>query len=219
MSAPGLHPSWRKGVAGEAADLIRTAILAGDLAAGAPLREIELAAQLGISRGSVREGLVLLENEGLVVSKHHRGTWVRALAPNDVDELYTLRAALDVLAMRTAAVSGKDLDKLDTVVEEMRHARTDAERVALDMKFHDAVYETTGHKRLIEAWQAIRSQIHLFLLARIVGDPTYREIVVPEHADLTKILRGGDADEAGRAAEEHLRGSYARLVEQREDSL
>ena len=183
---------------------------------GAALKEVDLAARFGVSRGSVREGLVLLENEGLVVSALHRGTWVRALAPKDVDELYTLRAALDVLAMRTAA--GRDAGKLDAVVEEMRHAGTDAERVALDMKFHDAVYEATGHRRLIEAWQAIRNQVHLFLLARIVGDPTYRDIVVPEHANLAKILVSGDAEAAGRAAEEHLRGSYIKLVEQREDS-
>jgi DNA-binding GntR family transcriptional regulator len=215
MSTPSVRPVSRKGVAGEAADRIRDAILSGELAGGTALKEVELAAQLGVSRGSVREGLVLLEGEGLVVSQWHRGTWVRALTPEDVDELYTLRAALDVLAMRTAAAKGGKFDALEAVVEEMRHARTDAERVALDMKFHDAVYAATGHRRLMEAWQAIRSQIHLFLLARIVGDATYQDIVVPDHLNLVATLRVGDVEQAAQAAEEHLRGSYAKLVEQR----
>lgn len=215
MPLPAVRPVARKGVAGEAADRIRDAILSGELPAGAALKEIELAGQLGVSRGSVREGLVLLEGEGLVVSEWHRGTWVRELTPEDVDELFTLRTALDVLAMRTAAVKARNFDALDEVVGAMKLARTDAERVALDMKFHDAVYAATGHRRLVEAWQAIRSQVHLFLLARIVGDPTYQGIVVPEHAGLTEVLRSGDAGRAGCAAEEHLRGSYAKLVGQR----
>lgn len=214
MPLPPVRPVARKGVAGEAADRIRDAILGGKLAAGAALKEIDLAAQLGVSRGSVREGLVLLEGEGLVVSQWHRGTWVRAFTPEDIDELYTLRTALDVLAMRTAAARGTSFDGLDAAVEELRHARTDAERVALDMKFHDAVYAATGHRRLTEAWLAIRSQVHLLLLTRIVGAEhnTYQGDVVPEHANLVEILRRGDPGEAGRAAEEHLSSSCLTLV-------
>lgn len=201
-------------VASEAAGRLRTAILAGDLPAGATLRETDLASRFAFSRGAVKQGLVILEGEGLVVNEWHRGSQVRALAPKDVDELYTLREALDVLAMRTAA--GKNTSRLDEVVDEMRHATTDVERVALDIEFHDAVYEAAGHRRLTEAWRAIRSQVQLFLLARVTGDTTYRDIVAPEHAELAKILRAGDPDAAGRAAEEHLRGSYAALVEGRE---
>jgi len=211
MPSPA-RPASHRGLAGEVADQIRTAVLAGELGPGAPLKEADLMARFDVSRSSAREGLLLLEREGLVSSELHRGTRVRALEPEDVDELYTLRAALDGLAMRTAAKKGTSFDALDAVVEEMRHARTDAERVALDMKFHDAVYEAAGHRRLIESWRAIRSQVHLFLLARIDGDPTYRELVVPEHLNLAAVLRVGDVEQAASAAEEHLRGSYEKLV-------
>ncbi|HUQ57842.1 GntR family transcriptional regulator [Lentzea sp.] len=209
---PLARPASHRGLAGEVADQVRTAILAGELGPGAPLKEADLMAEFDVSRSSAREGLLLLEGEGLVSSELHRGTRVRALEPEDVEELYTLRAALDGLAMRTAAKKGASFDALDAVVEEMRHARTNAERVALDMKFHDAVYEVAGHRRLIESWRAIRSQIHLFLLARIDGDPTYRELVVPEHLNLAAVLRVGDVEQAASAAEEHLRGSYEKLV-------
>ncbi|MFD4671082.1 GntR family transcriptional regulator [Lentzea sp. NPDC058450] len=215
MPPPAVRPVARRGVAGEAADRIRDAILAGELAAGTALKEVELASVLGVSRGSVREGLVVLESEGLVVSEWHRGTWVRELTPEDVDELYTLRTSLDVLAMRTAAAKASDLGPIDEVVRAMKDARTDAERVALDMRFHDAVYAATGHRRLREAWRAIRCQVHLFLLARVADDPSYQDIVVPEHAGLAAVLRTGDPAAAGCAAEEHLRGSYVKLVEKR----
>ncbi|MCG8922025.1 GntR family transcriptional regulator [Lentzea sp. CC55] len=211
MPVPADPQASRKGAAGQAADHIRAAVLSGELPAGTPLREPDLAARLGVGRGTVHEALGFLEREGLVVSELHRVAEVRELTPQDVEELYTLRAALDVLAMRTAA--GKDTAALEAVVEKMRHARTDAERVALDIEFHDAVYAATGHRRLVEAWRAIRSQVHLFLLARAVGDAAYRDLLVPEHAALVAVLNGGDADEAGQAAEDHLRGSYAKLVD------
>lgn len=211
MPPPARSESYR-GVAGEVADRVRTAILTGELAPGTPLKEADLMAEFSVSRSSAREGLGLLEGEGLVTSELHRAARVRALEPEDVDELYTLRAALDGLAMRTAAKKATSFDALDAVVEEMRHARTDAERVALDMKFHDAVYEVAGHRRLIESWRAIRSQVHLFLLARIDGDPTYRDLVVPEHLNLAAVLRAGDVERAAPAAEEHLRGSCGKLV-------
>lgn len=101
----------------------------------------------GVAGAADREGLVVLEGEGLVVSQRHRGTRVR------------------------------ELDR--------------------------------------EAWQAIRSQVHLVLLARIAGDGTCRDHVVPEHANLAAVIGVGDVEQAALAAEEHLRGSCAKLVEQR----
>lgn len=207
-----LQPAQRRGLAGEAADRIREAIFAGVFPPGAALKEVELAQNLQVSRGSVREGLGMLEREGLIVSEWHKGTWVRSLSPQDVEELYTLRNALDNLAMRTAVANNdpQKLDALDKIVEEMRTARRE-ELVALDMRFHDAVYAATGHARLTEAWRAIRNQIHLFLLTRIQGDDDYGTIIAPEHEALVTALRSGDGERAVALAEKHLRGSYDKL--------
>ncbi|MGY2062844.1 GntR family transcriptional regulator, partial [Nocardia gipuzkoensis] len=90
-----LPKAARRGLSHEAADVIREAIFAGDFAPGAPLREVELAAALGVSRGSVREGLAVLEREGLIRSGWHRGTTVIEVTAVDVEEVYTLRGALD----------------------------------------------------------------------------------------------------------------------------
>jgi DNA-binding GntR family transcriptional regulator len=214
MSAPRLQPAQRRGLAGEAADRVREAIFAGVFPPGTPLKEVELAASLQVSRGSVREGLTMLEREGLVVSEWHKGTWVRSLSRKDVEELYTLRLALDVLAMRTAAANAtpESLANLDAAVADMATTRDATELVTLDMRFHDGVYAAAGHQRLTEAWEAIRGQIYLFLLTRIQGDTCYSKIVGPEHAALLQTIRDKDPERAARLAEEHLRGSYEKLM-------
>ena len=83
-------------------DLRRAAIFSGHFPPGAPLREVELAERLGVSRGSVREGLARLEHEGLVRGGWHRGTTVIRVTAEDAQEVYALRAALDRLAATTA---------------------------------------------------------------------------------------------------------------------
>lgn len=217
MDVAGLRTVRRRGLADEAADRIRDAIFAGVFPPGAPLREVELAASLGVSRGSVREGLARLTGEGLVESEWHKGNRVRSLSAEDVRELYTLRTALDELAMRTAVSRGADLGELDDVVAEMARAvdrDADAtELLALDMRFHDAVYAASGHRRLTEAWEGIRSQIYLFLLIRIRVGHDYRGLVVPEHTELVAVLRSGDPDRAAALADGHVRGAYERLVD------
>ena len=86
-----------------AADLIRQAILDGELPAGSRLKEDELAARLDVSRTPVREALRRLEAEGLVVHEAKRGAAVRAYSASELDDMYRLRAMLEGYAARRAA--------------------------------------------------------------------------------------------------------------------
>jgi DNA-binding GntR family transcriptional regulator len=209
----------RRGLADEAADLVREAILAGHLPPGAPLREVELAERLGVSRGSVRQGLAELEHEGLIRTGWHRATTVIEVRAADVEEVYALRAALDRLAATTArrAAGAADLAELDRLVDAMdAEARgpADARRlVALDIAFHDRIYAAAGNGRLGAAWHAIRSQIHLFQLRRVEsGFDHYRERVVPEHRELAALVRRGDRRTLARKAEEHVDSARRALL-------
>src|SRR5215207_11434 len=93
MAGSTMRPAQRRGLADEVADRIREAIFDGAFPPGAPLREVELAANLDVSRGPVREALVKLEREGLVQLRWHRGASVTTLSGADAEELYTLRGA------------------------------------------------------------------------------------------------------------------------------
>ncbi|MFF9684923.1 GntR family transcriptional regulator [Streptomyces sp. NPDC014623] len=209
----------RRGLADEAADLVRAAIFSGHFPPGAALREVELAERLGVSRGSVREGLARLDREGLVRGGWHRGTTVIEVAAEDVQEVYALRAALDRLAATTArrAATAEHLSRLDRLVDEMTTeiaGGSDAHRlVALDIAFHDQVYAAAGNGRLTTAWQAIRSQLHLFQLRRVdAAYDHYRARVVDEHRELAALLRSGDSRTLARRAEEHVDSARRSLL-------
>ena len=178
---------------------MRAAIFSGHFPPGSALREVELAERLEVSRGSVREGLAQLEREGLVRGGWHRNTTVIEVTAEDVQEVYSLRAALDRLVAEMAAESA---------------GAADARRlVALDLAFHDQIYAAAGNGRLITAWQAIRSQLHLFQLRRVdAGYDHYRARVVDEHRELAVLLRSGDRRTLACRAEEHVDSARRSLL-------
>lgn len=216
MSEPArVAPARRRGLADEVADRIRDAIFDGAYPPGGQLREVELAAALGVSRGPVREALLRLEREGLVRSEWHRGATVTALSEQDVAELDTLRAALEQLAVRLVVDHAPEdgLAAIEDVVRRMDRAADEHEMVRCDLDFHDAVYAASGHRRLGEAWQAIRSQVHLFLLTRIGLDTEgYLAAIPAEHRQLAAALRARDREAALELFAEHRRQAFEILA-------
>ncbi|MEV0643829.1 GntR family transcriptional regulator [Phytomonospora sp. NPDC050363] len=189
-------PARRRGLADEVADRIRDAIFSGAYAPGAQLREVELSEALDVSRGPVREALLRLEGEGLVRSAWHRGATVTALSAEDVAELDSLRGALERLAVErvVAEATDEDLALIEKAAELMGRAEDEYAMVQYDIAFHDAVYAAARHRRLEEAWRAIRSQVHLFLLTRVaLSTDGYLAEIPDEHRELAAALRTRDA--------------------------
>ncbi|GLI02244.1 GntR family transcriptional regulator [Phytohabitans aurantiacus] len=210
-----IAPARRRGLADEVADRIREAIFAGVYAPGAQLREVELSGALDVSRGPVREALLRLEVEGLVRSAWHRGATVTALSDRDVTELDSLRGALEHLAVQqvVTGASDDDIASIERAADRMARAEDEHDMVRRDIEFHDSVYAAARHRRLEEAWQAIRSQVHLFLLTRIGRDSRdYLSHVADEHRDLVAALRARDADRALVLFAAHRRHAFDVLI-------
>jgi DNA-binding GntR family transcriptional regulator len=208
-------PVRRRGLADEVADSIRAAILSGAYELGAQLREVELAAALEVSRGPVREALLRLEREGLVRSEWHRGATVMTLSPEDIAELDSLRGALERLAVESvvADATDEDLDAVERAATRMSRAGDAHTMVRADIEFHDAVYAAAGHRRLREAWAAIRSQVHLFLLTRVgVSTEDYLTHIPDEHRELVAALRSRDAEVALELFAAHRRHAFELLT-------
>lgn len=204
-------PARRRGLAEEVADRLREAIFAGAYAPGAPLREVELARALEVSRGPVREALTRLDREGLVHIAWHRGTVVTALSPDDVAELDSLRDALERLAVSRVVdhATDEDVAAVARVADRMTRTADPHTMVRHDIEFHDAVYAAAHHVRLAAAWDAIRSQVHLFLLTRIgVSTEDYLTRIPDEHRELVAALRARDGERALELFATHRRHAF-----------
>ncbi len=212
-----LSPPRKRVLAEDVASRLRAAILAGHFAPGERLREEQLANALGVSRGPVREALVQLERQGLVVINRNRGAVVAQLSREDLEELYTLRLPLEELAVRRATQLATDADiaKLEAIVGRIRasveRGVSESEAAELDLELHDLIYELARHRRLRETWETIRPQIHILLLSRNVAHGDFREMLLLSHQDIVESIRLRDEDRAVSFIREHLAGSYERV--------
>jgi len=155
------NPSFRSD---SAASRLRAEILNGTSAPGALLAESAVARRLGVSRVPVREALFALEREGLVEFSPTGRAFVKELTPQDFEELYVLRLALEPLASRLAAPALKaDISKLEQNLAATRRARSVQEVTLLDLEFHQLILEASGNARLLKLWRSLRGELELWL--------------------------------------------------------
>jgi DNA-binding GntR family transcriptional regulator len=194
---------------------LREAIMQGQLKPGQHIVEREIAQGMRLSRGPVRDALRILENEGLVVRYPHRGTFVAVMVMHDAEEIYSLRQALETLAVDYAIkyATGEQLDELDRIVDRMAERietnYTQAEATELDMQFHDALMRISGHTRLQTTWMTLRGQVSLLILTHRKLEPTdFREKGVEYHRQVVTCLRQRDAAAAHAVVRRHLASSF-----------
>ena len=212
-----LSPPEKRSLADEVTASIREAILGGRLSPGERLREESLAKTLSVSRGPVRAAILQLQREGLVIVRRNFGTFVAHLSQKDLDEVYSLRLAIERLAVQMAARSADEtrLSEIQSVVDSMAVyvAANVSERdgAELDLRFHELIYLATEHKRLIDVWSSLRPQIHILLLTRNVVDGDFREGLVKGHQMILDAIGQKDERLAVQLIEEHLMASYERV--------
>lgn len=196
---------------------LRQAIVTGDLPPTSRLTEPLLARQLNVSRTPLREAIRQLEAEGLVTAVPRVGCFVSQITPEDVEELYAIRAVIEGLAARQAAerpAAAKE-EALRAILEELA-ARTDDPRAyhAISGTFHDVIVELSGNRRLQRIYQGLVQHIGRMrtLSLAVRGRP---EISLRGHRKIAAaILRGegGAAERAMRAHIEAARGVVQRTV-------
>ena len=215
---PLLAPATPTLLADTVAERIRTIILKGQLGPGDRLREEQLAAALDVSRGPIRDALLQLEREGLVVRRRNRGAVVAHLSRADLDEVFSLRLAIEPVVCAWAARNSGEEDwtelqaRIDTFAQ-LDTSVTVNEAAETDLQFHDVVYRASGHRRVLRLWQDLRSQVYIFMLARTyVQDPDFAEIMVRSHGLMLAAIRDGDEERARDVAVDHVETSYRRVI-------
>lgn len=190
--------------------VLRQSIVDGELAPGARLREVELSRQLGVSRGSVREALIRLEADGLVVSEAGRGASVVTLSADDIEEIYALRLLLEKEAVHRVArrASAEQLQQLLYLADDMIEAAAvdDVPRILKqNIRFHRLIWQWTGNSRLYELLRTFYAQVQLYLASSMYFQTHAQRVQsMAEHRQIVEALIDGDVATAAAVMETHL---------------
>jgi GntR family transcriptional regulator of gluconate operon len=196
----------------EVAQMLRRAIISGELDSGTHLVESALSERFQVSRAPIREALRELESEGLVESRK-RGVYVKALTPYDVWELYNLRTMLEGAAVELAAdrFGDDDIAALRGHLEKMDDAASTGRRsdfAKADMGFHTEIFGRIGHRRLLRVWQSFVETYRVVLEITDTENPDLAAVVV-DHRHILDAIERRDGDEARRRVAESLRNGQA----------
>ncbi|WP_158746307.1 GntR family transcriptional regulator [Acidisphaera sp. L21] len=195
-------------LADRAFDMLERAILNGDLAPGATLGEADLAGQLGISRGPLREAISRLEGRRLLQRVPHVGVRVVCLSDAEVAEIFAMREVLEGLAASLAAqyMTGRDIDMLEEAAP-FRHrapGRHGGQRHDPTEDFHVRIAQGSRNSRLIE--YLCIDMYSLLQLYRIrSGSSPMRAGSAEEHREIVAALRARDGVTAERLMRAHVR--------------
>lgn len=192
----------------DAYDALREAILLGKLRSGERVVEAEIARQMGISRGPIREAIRQLEQDGLVEYRTHHGVLVAELTRERVLDAYTVRAHLEQLAAELAAprLRPPDVAELERLVADMAvRAREDdaAGLLRTDVDFHQLICTLSGNRVLLRLWASVGPHAWT-LFSGMQQQGTTLPMLVARHRVVLDALTGGDAASAGQAAREHI---------------
>ncbi|HLI05702.1 MAG TPA: GntR family transcriptional regulator [Ktedonobacteraceae bacterium] len=172
------------------------------------LSDVTLAEQLGISRTPVRQALERLVQEGLVRADPRRGFWTQTFTAQDIHEIYDLRGALEVLALRLAAPHLSH-DDLKAHLEELRAVEAELEThpvlhfLQVDIRFHMLITRASGNARLMHSLSLLRSQICMFQMQDTLY-PRRMEIALHDHERVLQALLAGNVDEAAEFLARHI---------------
>lgn len=187
-------------------ELILERILNGLYEPGQRLVETRIAQELGTSQAPVREALRDLELLRFVESEPFRGARVRAVSEEELAEIYPVRAALEEVAAREAAVrlDGK-LEALEAEVEAM-HRATDAgdlhAQVRHDANFHRLIVEASGNSILVDVWNSLHIETRTVITALKTGVAGHE--IAELHRPVLEALRERDGERSGLALRRHV---------------
>jgi DNA-binding GntR family transcriptional regulator len=218
-------PIRLQSLADHAFEKLVNAIVRGEIGPGERISEAQVARQLGISRGPLREALGRLEGRKLVERKPRIGVSVVGLSKDDLDELFTVREALEGMACRLAAtrLGDDEIDRLRRLLA--RHQETEGLRRgtgyyqgSADEDFHFRIVRGSGSGRLIASLcDELYYQVRIYRY-RSSMTPGRAAAAFEEHQQIVEALAARDPDRAEAAMRRHVANARANLVWRSEDT-
>ncbi len=197
-----------------ALEALRTAITSGQYRPGDHLGEEELAGRLGVSRGTVREALRHLQQEGLVTAGGRGMLRVHSLPPDEIRDLFQVRGALEGLAVTLLIASPR---KNEAVVR-LRKALSDLDdpdhdfsaHIDADLGFHLLLCQLTENSVLVDAWRHLEGRVRITIFSD--NERHLNILSGSHHAPIVDAIEEGDADHAGKILQDHMMLAVDRLA-------
>lgn len=190
-----------------AREAVRIAITSGQYRPGDHLGEVELATHLGISRGTVREAMRHLQQEGLLVAGRRGMLRVNSLSAEEVRELFRVRAALEKLAV-TEIMSSRQAEAAVGALRKDLSGLAEADldfvgRVEADLNFHLLLCRVAGNSMLVEAWRNLEGRIRVAIMNGGV-DRAPQMMSWDRHAPIVDAIESGDLATALCVIDQHM---------------
>ncbi|MCG2623776.1 GntR family transcriptional regulator [Arthrobacter sp. I2-34] len=195
---------------------LRRAITTGELPPGTHLVETDLSEMLQISRGTLREALRQLQQEGLVAAGARGRLSVRHLDAKEIRDIFAVRAALESLAARELCAlpdRTEIIAVLRGAVEKMDRAAEAGleERIEADLDFHRTLCRLAGNETLLHSWRSLEGNIRMSIMFAGL-DRAVKNMSVPRHGEIVDAIATGDAAQVSEVITEHMEGAAAVLV-------
>lgn len=199
----------RQSLTSAVADKLREQIIRGEMPEGTQLRQDAIASQYEVSRIPVREALRQLDAEGLITIIPNRGAVVPALSPDDIEELFSIRALLEpeVLKLSIPHLTEEDLSKAKAVlrkfVDELRHEEHLSSWGRLNWQFHSTLYSRANQPRFMSIIRNVNNSGERYTRLQLYLTQGMKR-ANEEHHQLLELCRTQEARSAGKLLREHI---------------
>jgi len=196
------------------AAVLQRRILDGALGPGARLPEEQTAAELGVSRHTLRAALRQLVAEGLLRHEPHRGVHVPMLTPDDIRDVFRLRRLIELDAVEGIAITGDVPATATRAVDELDALGPEAgwhEVVEPDLRFHSALVDAAGSPRMARTYVAIQAEI-AYCLVQLRPHYDRPEQVAREHRELLAAIVARNSTLVVELMRIHLLDAEAHLL-------
>lgn len=191
-------------------------ILSGKIKSGERINESQLATALQVSRAPIREACRQLEKHGMVEVFANRGTFVRSIEPDEVEELYDIRAALEGLAGERASErmtlkARKELQAGFAAMEKFANQGSVVDYYEANAEFHLEIIRISGNRSLGRIYKSICKQVSLFRKTSL-SLPGRLNLSLKQHGKILAALLSGDGNRAGALLRHHVLDAGHALV-------
>ncbi|WP_418606727.1 GntR family transcriptional regulator [Georgenia sp. SUBG003] len=179
---------------------VREAIVMGNMPPGTHLAETRLAQDLGISRGTLREAMRQLQQEGLAVTDGRGRLYVRSLDGRTIRDTFIVRAALESLAARTVAglpepERTEALSRLNDALAELRSAESESlpASIEADLTFHRTLCEVSGNVPLLQTWTHLENVLRMSIM-NAGAERARTNMSADRHTEVIELIAANSPD-------------------------